>query len=198
MRPNSWVSCGSTCATPFTTLCSHFSPMSISLKIPMFVGARASCVGQANFAVKVGAERHCVIVLRVAVTLCTASFLRWAVLDIPSLITWEAISSSSAEPSMLTSNTLLWWILFLVPTGAFVCFQWALVLHRRFTRRIIKLPLFHRLTLGLISLLYIPVLFVHLRHVTCSSYSLFPAPVMSKGCSDMCNPITHPLPLPLP
>jgi hypothetical protein len=95
---------------------------------------------------------------------------------------------------MLNSNWWLWWILFLVPAGSFVCFQWAVVLYRRFTRRIIKLPFLHRLTLGLVSLLYIPVVFVQLRHVTCSSYNLLPAPVLFRGCSDMCAPISFPTP----
>ena len=115
-----------------------------------------------------------------------ASFLRWAVLDVPSLISWTAFNSNDPGPYMLYSYSLLWWILFLVPCGSFVCYQWTVLLHRRFTGRVVKLPFFHRLTLALTSLFYVPALFVQVRHVSCSSFSSVPAPVLFEGCSDLC------------
>jgi hypothetical protein len=118
-----------------------------------------------------------------------ASFLRYAVLDIPSLISWAALSSSSPGPHLLYSNSLLWWALFLFPSGSFVCYQWAVFLHRRFTARVNKMPFFHRLVLALTSLFYVPILFVQLRHVTCSSYRIMPAPVLFEGCSAVCVPV---------
>lgn len=116
-----------------------------------------------------------------------ASFLRWAVLDLPSLISWTAFNSNHPGPHMLYHYSLLWWILFLVPCGSFVCYQWTVLLHKRFTGRVVKLPFFHRLTLALTSLCYAPALFVQVRHVSCSSFSSVPAPVLFDGCSDLCS-----------
>jgi hypothetical protein len=44
------------------------------------------------------------------------------------------------------------------------------------------------MTLALTSLFYVPIVFVHVRHITCSSYTLMPAPVLFDDCSEMCNP----------
>jgi hypothetical protein len=116
-----------------------------------------------------------------------ASFLRYAILDVPSMISWTAFSSSSPGPHMRHSNSLLWWFLFLFPSGSFVCYQWAVALHRRCTRRVNKMPFLHRVILALTSLFYVPIAFVQVRHVTCSSYNLMPAPVLFEGCPDMCR-----------
>jgi hypothetical protein len=105
------------------------------------------------------------------------------------MISWEALSTNNPGPHLLKSNYLLWWILFVLPAGLFVCYQWAVFLHRRFTGRISKLPFFHRMTLAFTSLFYVPIIIVHVRHVTCSSYTLMPAPVLFNGCSDMCTPL---------
>jgi hypothetical protein len=118
--------------------------------------------------------------------LAAASFLRWAVLDISSLITWAAMSSNAPGPPILNENYLLWWIF--APAGLFVFYQWAVFLHKRFTGHNIRLPLLHRMTLGLAGLLHTPSAFVHVRHLSCSSYHLIPAPVLFEGCSNMCIP----------
>ena len=89
----------------------------------------------------------------------------------------------------------MWWILFVAPSATFVCYQWTVFIHTRCTSRVHRMPFFHRLILALTSLFYIPITFVHLRHVTCSSYSLMPAPVLFDGCSGMCVP---PIPTPQP
>ncbi len=44
--------------------CSHLSTMFVALKTPLFVGVRASCVGQVNFVVKVRAEIRCAFLSR--------------------------------------------------------------------------------------------------------------------------------------
>ncbi len=154
------------------------------LKVPFVAGARANCAGQVTFAFKVRAERpHAFFVF--SSHSCAASFLRWTVVDVSSLISWTAFNSNDPGPYMLYSYSLLWWILFLVPCSSFVCYQWTVILHRRFTGRVVKLPFFHRLTLALTSLVYVPALFVQVRHVTCSSFSNLPAPVLFEGCSDL-------------